>query len=748
MEKYKWTFNNIGGVTRVNITCGEDIAHLGELDQKLWTVLSCPVNGLEFDSKTLALMDTNGDGKIHVGEVVAAAEWLCAVLNDPDILIKNTDTLPLAAINQENEEGKKLYNSAQQILKNLGKADSDSISIADSSDSVAIFAKTQFNGDGIITPASADDETLKAVIAQVIATVGSKVDRSGEAGIDADLIAAFYTACADYAAWQDAATPEVLTFGDGTESALAACEALKDKISDYFMRCKLTAFASGKADALDVTAGQIEALSGKNLSESDSDIAACPLSHVTADAVLPYKGINPAWQGAFDALRTQVLDVIFPDADSLSEEQWQNVLARFGAYTAWKGAKKGDAVESLGIDAVRAVLADDKQAALVELVDKDKALTDEANSIDNVDKLMHLVRDFYTLLRNYVAMTDFYQSYKGDVKAIFQAGTLYIDQRSTDLCIRVADMGKHGDMAGLSGMFIIYCDCTSKVKGQTIQIAAVLTDGDVDALRPGTNAIFYDRDGHDWDAVITKIVDNPISVRQAFLRPYKKLANWITDKINKTAADKEAASTEGLLSKADTVSQNPADAAAKKPAFDIAKFAGIFGALSLGLGMLGTALVGFFTGIVAKWYYLPLLIVGIIVVISGPSMFIAWNKLRKRNLAPVLNANGWAINSKVLVNTRFGATMTKLAKYPKVNTPDPFAKKTPTWLKWLRTILLLLVVAFAVLFFTDSLKPYGLPFHKDKAVAEEVVEEAATEAEAVEEVPAEEAVAEEAAPEA
>ena len=46
---YDWKFSSVGGVTRVNIESGEDIAHLGELDQKLWTVLSCPVKGLEFD---------------------------------------------------------------------------------------------------------------------------------------------------------------------------------------------------------------------------------------------------------------------------------------------------------------------------------------------------------------------------------------------------------------------------------------------------------------------------------------------------------------------------------------------------------------------------------------------------------------------------------------------------------------------------------------------------------------------------
>ena len=43
---YKWEFENIGGSLRVKLRSGADIAHLEELDPKMWTVLSCPVKGL------------------------------------------------------------------------------------------------------------------------------------------------------------------------------------------------------------------------------------------------------------------------------------------------------------------------------------------------------------------------------------------------------------------------------------------------------------------------------------------------------------------------------------------------------------------------------------------------------------------------------------------------------------------------------------------------------------------------------
>ena len=198
--KYEWKFSNVGGVPRVNIETGEDIAHLGELDQKMWTVLSCPTKGLEIDEKTLQQIDADGDGKIRVNEVVDAAEWITKALKNPDLLLQQSDTLSLNDINQDSEEGKNLYNSAKQILSNLG-LEKDSISIADTSDSIAIFAKTKFNGDGVITENSTEDEVIKATIANCIKAIGGTADRSGIDGVNAEQIEALYTNCADYVAW-------------------------------------------------------------------------------------------------------------------------------------------------------------------------------------------------------------------------------------------------------------------------------------------------------------------------------------------------------------------------------------------------------------------------------------------------------------------------------------------------------------------------------------------------------------------
>ena len=720
---YPWKYCSLGGVIRVNITSGEDIAHLGELDQKLWTVLSCPTKDLAIDERTLQLIDSDGDGRVRVAEIVAAAQWLTSVVKDKDAILKGESTLKLDGINAEDEAGQKLLKSAKQILDNLG-LDKDEITVDEASDSVAIFAKTQFNGDGVITPASADDEALKALIATVAEKAGSTTDRSGEPGVTAEQIEAFYTALADYAAWQAAAEADkanVFPYGDNTAAALAACEAVKDKVADYFMRCKLIRFDDAVAAAVDVSADKLGAISEKNLATQAEEIATYPLARPTKDAVLPFDAINPAWQPAFATLKGLVLDVDFPKAEGITEEQWAGVLAKFGPYCAWLGDKKGEAVEALGLDEVKALLKADRKADLLALVDAAKALEAEAASIDDVKKLMLYYRDFAKLLRNYVIFTDFYGRADG-TRGIFEVGKLYIDERCCDLCIKVSDMGAHGDMPKLSGMFLLYCKCTSKTKAATMDVVAVMTDGRTSDLRPGKNGIFYDLDGGDWDAVITKVVENPLSVKEAFWAPYRKVARFISDKIDKSAADKDAAAMAKLQTSADA-----GPAAAKQP-FDVGKFAGIAAAIGLALAGIGGALALIGTAIKGMtWWQWILVIAAVLLIISGPSCFIAWRKLRKRNLGPVLNANGWAINSRVLVNILFGKMLTSVAKYPKLKLDDPYAKRIPWWRKCLYWLIGLLVVAFGVCYFTNNLKWMGI---ERKAKTEQVEEAPAAEEEA------------------
>ena len=692
---YKWDFENIGGTTRVKITSGEDIKHLPELDPKMWTVLSCPVQGLEISEKSLLYMDADGDGKLRVNDVIEVSQWLTGALKNADLLLEGKDSVNVDDLNQEDALGKKLHAAALQILKNLGR-DSKVISLTDTADKAAIFAKTCYNGDGVITETATEDAELKTLIAAVLAATGGAADRSGVQGINADQIEAFYKALAEYVAWQEAVVEA--PFGADTDKAIDLYNALDAKVKDYFMRAKLAAFSPEGTAALDVQTSRIEAISAENLSGKDAEIGSYPLARVTDKMQLDLSApINPAWASQFATL---MAIVVSPKKKVLTEADWTEIGAKFSAYSAWKAAKAGACVEALGLDTCKAYLENNRKEELLALVAKDLELAEEAGNIEVVEKFLYVFRDFYRLLRNFVTLHDFYNKDKA-VSAIFQSGRLIVDQRECRFCMKVADMAKHNSSAATSGMFLIYCDCTSPLKPGKLQIVAAVTVGEIGDLIVGKNAVYYDSEGEEWDAVITKIIDNPISIAQSFWSPYRRMATAVENLISKSAADKDAKIMSDMTAKINAapaaVPAAGTDAAKPEvaPPFDIAKFAGIFAALGMAVGMIGTALASLAKGIFAlKWWQLILAFMGVLLVISGPAMVMAWMKLRRRNIAPLLNANGWAINAASKISIPFGETLTDMAKYPKLKLKDPYAKSgLAPWKKAVITLSVLVALA-------------------------------------------------------
>lgn len=697
-KKYKWNFVNVGGSARVRINSGEDIAHLAELDPKMWTVLSCPTTGLEIDDKSLKYMDCDGDGKLRINDVISVSQWIMSMLKDKDLILKGSNSIDINDINTDDANGKKLFSSAKQILENLGK-EGTVISLSDTADITAIFAKTRFNGDGVITEASTDDADLKATITAAVTTTAGVADRSGAQGVNAELIESFYKNLNDYVAWCDAKVEA--PFGDNTDAVINAYNALDAKVKDFFMRSKLAAFSPNSMASLDIQTSRIDAISAENLSTKNDEIAAYPLTHITGKSEIDINAaINPVWDNNFNTIKSLALDA---SKTVITENDWAEIGGKFAAYQAWRNAKAGAAVEGLGIDAIKNFIAQDKKAELLDLVAQDAALKEESDNIEMVDKFLYIFRDFYKLLKNFVTFNDFYNK-DNDVKAIFQCGTLIIDQRACKFCMRVNDTAKHSASAAPSGMYLVYCDCTTKSKPAKLQIVAAMTVGDIGALAVGKNGIFYDNDGLEWDAVITKIIDNPINISQSFWSPYRRMATAIENLINKSAADKDAkmmANATASINAAPAKTADPKAAAVAAPPFDIAKFAGIFAAIGMAVGMIGTALASIFKGLFAlKWWQLIILFVGIILVISGPAMVMAWLKLRRRNIAPLLNANGWAINSNAKISIPFGETLTEIAKYPKMKLNDPYAKKgMKPWQSWFLSIFTAILIVVVLWLF-------------------------------------------------
>ncbi len=697
---HKWRFFRSGGFDQVRLETGADVESLGTLDPKLWAALSCPTSNLEFDDKTLEFIDTDHDGHIRVPEIIAAVEWVSSVLKNPGDLTSGSEALQLSAIDDSTPEGAALLASARQILLNIGKKDEEAITVEDTADLNRIFASTRFNGDGIIPATAASDAETRAVIEDMMKCVGSVQDRSGLPGVSAELIEQFFTEAKAYSEWwQDAErdATSILPLGENTEAAKAAFDAVKAKIDDYFTRCKLAEFDQKAGDPLNPALSDYEALANTDLSRTTEQLATLPLAKIEAKKPLPLnEGINPAWVGAIDALKRQVVQPLLADKEQLSADEWQALCDRFTAHQAWLDTKRGATVESLGINRIRSILAGKYQDEISALLQKDQSLASASDAIDSVEKLIRYQRNLFQLLNNFVSFRDFYTAQN---KAVFQAGSLYLDGRNCDFCLRVDDIEKHSSMAGLSGIYLAYCECQRRGGSEKMNIAAAFTNGDADNLMVGRNGIFYDRRGQDWDATIVKIVEHPISVRQAFWYPYKRIGKMIGEQIEKVASAREKSVQDQAAAGIVDISKKAE--AGKPPAaapFDVGKFAGIFAAIGLAIGAIGTAIASVVTGFLGlAWWQMPLTVLGLILVISGPSVLIAFLKLRKRNLAPLLDGNGWAINTRAIINIPFGISLTQMATLPagaQRSLTDPYAEKKRPWKFYLFVLLLLGSIAY------------------------------------------------------
>lgn len=700
-SNHRWRFFRAGGFDQVLLETGADLTSLEALDQKLWVALSCPISGIEFDAKSLAFVDADADGHIRAPEILAAVQWAGKVLKDPDHLVHREDRLPLSAIDDGNDEGKAVLAGARLILSALGKPEATEITLDDAGDTARIFSQARFNGDGIVPAKSAEDPALAAVIGDIIASLGGESDRGGDPGATAEAIERFYAearAIADW--WEAVGKPETHPFGADTAARHELFRDLKPKVEDYFQRCRLAAYDGRSAALLGPAEADYQKLAATTLRGDTEAVAGFPLAAAAAGKALPLAdGLNPVYADAVRRFAVEIVAPVLGGAGSLTDDGWGTIRARFAPYEAWLEGKPETAVEKLGEERVRRILAGDGKAALLDLVERDKAVEPQVTAIVSVERLLRYCRDLHLLANNFVSFRDFYTR-KG--KATFQAGTLYLDGRSCDLCVPIADVGKHAAVATLSRVCLAYCDCVRRGGGDKMTIAAAFTAGDSDFLTVGRNGVFYDRKGQDWDATIVRILEHPISIRQAFWSPYKRLARLIGDQMQKIAAARSRAAEDRAAAQAISAT---ASMAAGKPAppppppFDVGKFAGIFAAIGLAIGAIGAMLASVLAGILKlAWWQIPIAIVAIMLAISLPSVLLAWLNLRKRNLGPILDANGWAVNARAKINIPFGTSLTAAARLPENaerSLVDPFAEKKRPWKLYL-VVAALIVAALAL----------------------------------------------------
>lgn len=710
-----FSFRRMAGLDQALLLTDDEWRRLDRLDPKIWMALSCPTDGLEFDAATLHLLDGDGDGRIRAADLLAAVAWLCPRVKSPARLQERAALLPVDNLREDTPEGAEVLAAARLVLARSGAEDAPTVSREAVATALAAAAEYPFNGDGVLPPCSVaqDAPEVARFISLGLAVVGGKRDDSGLPGLDLPLAEEVSARLQQARDWRAAVHAADLPLGAATAEAWTLLQKLAPKIDDYFTRCRLADFSPAALPTLneeaDPAADNADLLSAEALRRR-------PLARIVPGRPVldTARGVNPAWEEDLRAFGRLFAPLLTPQEGAgwtLDEEAWRELKARFAPYAALlaqRPAQEAAPAEAAPQAFARADLpalalapADDPlqraflpcapQEALDAVSDADlDALLDaqvrqgflaclerenaapRLDSLRALEKLLLLHAHLYTLLMNFLSFADFYDP---DRRAIFLAGTLYIDSRSCSLCVPVADVESHTALAAQSHLCLLYCQCSRRTDQgalQTAQIAAALTAGGTAALVKGRHGVFVDNAGQVWDCSLLRVVHNPISLKEAVWAPYVRFANLVGEQMQKLVAAKDKAvasatsKTAGSLVSgvAAPTASAPAAAAPAKPPFDIAKSAGIFAALSVGISMVSASFAYIAKSLFSLGWWWPLALAGLFACISGPSALLAWFKLRRRSLGPLLDASGWAVNTGAPINLSMGASLTREGSMP------------------------------------------------------------------------------------
>lgn len=346
-----------------------------------------------------------------------------------------------------------------------------------------------------------------------------------------------------------------------------------------------------------------------------------PLVTEEADKVLPLRDhLNPKYLEAMLAFADKCIAPLFgAEKTMLSRMEWKAVKGKFAPYREWVNSKP--------------VMCAAAKAALEE-----------------EERLIRYQMNLGEFLENYVTMDRLYgeSSY-----AIFQTGVLRIDGREMNLCFHVDSEAAHSALAEKSKCCVIYLKLTRSADKAERNLCAVVTAGTINSLYVGRNGVFYDRDGKDWEATVTKVVESQVSLLEAFWAPWRKLGEGIGAAVKKFLNNKQASAVASVQKGTESTQAGGAAMASS------------VAAIGIGVGMVGAAFASIMAA-VSKMTPLQILlsIAAIILVVSMPSMILCWFKLRQRDLGAILNASGWAVNRKMRFSMKRARSFTKCAPNP------------------------------------------------------------------------------------
>ena len=670
---------NFGSTLHLKVENAWDLRRVGELDEAHWVATSAPIVGINVDPVFLELVDTDHDGRIGCAELRQAISWLFEHLKYYAGANAGSTALMLAAIRNESDEGRRIVETAIKIVKRLGSTEESRITL----DQVRRIKEEEegraVSEAGIVLPEAArgdDAAALRQFLSDILATVGGDSHPSGSQGVSRKYLDEFLAETESFLCWlaktqrvDGEPFSPVMPLGETTFSAYSLFSSLRNKIDEYFVLCQTLLLDRRVGEQMLAGGSHLEKIDFSDPSAVQSLLVRASLAPPQPDGVLDFDSrINPHYAVQLEDLRKEVLLPLLEGAaeKELTKEQWGHVKECFSPHENWIDSKPACRVEGLGAERLREYLNDSQLVrAARELMDQSKTTAFVLDNVRLLEKVILYQAYLLSFANNFVSFPDLYNPKK---RALFEMGTLIMDGRHFNLSIRVHDRSQHANIARASNMLVLYVEVGSKEKGKLYEVAVPVTSGSRGILYAGKRGVFREVDGREMDALVVEILENPISLWEAVMAPFQRLARAVTGKIEKiTGAAEEKLDAAG----SEAVVGVQAAFAKKQPASQVpaAPSGQVLGGLLAG-GGIALAALGSSAAFVVKtfasltWESTLAGILAAVAAVAVPASLVAHLKLRRRDLSAILEASGWAINARMRLTRRQAEYFTLRARIP------------------------------------------------------------------------------------
>lgn len=639
-------FQRYGGSSQVRLETFAELRAAIALHETWWAVLSCPTTGLRCDADFLALLDTNGDGRIHLDDLRTAVAWLDEHLVDPECCVEPISELPLTAI--ADHDG--LPTAADRVLANLQIADCEHLSLDHIRHDAAVLAAGASNGDGIVPPDAIADDTLRASASDILKAVIGEADRCGRPGISLPVLDRFRHHRDTVLAWHDE--------GDaiaGWESARIERAdrllALDHSVRAWFRLCDLAQVDEDRARRIatpphaPTDARDREGL--ERMLEQLPPAAPDPQGRLRWDQLHP----GPLSQ------RLRAEQGTVGDDDGFDEADWDDALAWARQLTVWRD--RGQSLDATALDRERLwSLSGEVIDELAELCRADLATAHDIDALRDLKRLLLFHRHLFRFANNFLSLPELYDQ---KTNALFEHGTLFLAGRACSFAMQVQDRATHRAMAVASGIHLLYI-AVGPAENRREYVVPV-TAGSAAEMTTGRRGVFRDVDGALHEAVVIDCIEQPVSLLEALLQPFARIGRFVGERLERW----QAKADQDFHQQAATVGTGAQTSGAPPPSPQP-----VGGGLAMPVlgGSIAFAAVGSSFAFVTRQLAAmsaPTVLFALFVlclVIMVPTGLIAAIKLYRRNLAGLLQAGGWAVNDRMRLTAPLGRLFTRSPGLP------------------------------------------------------------------------------------